>query len=555
MRNLARRCRDVGVIAMIAAASFVTGTSANAATCALPVRYSATSDTIYLTTSGAVDTLSEIKAACPAAPLVQPSPGVWELNSDLVVQGGARLDLSGDVKELRLQSLPSGLTRDVSALIAQYGTIDINGVKVTSWNGTGPDTDLTVPSGGTRGRAFVRAVSFMEGSAPRQSTMNIVDSDLGFLGYNGSESYGVAYKARGCGATTPAICDVLDVFGKQTGSTFHDNYMGTYTWGAKDMVFDRNVYTHNKYYGLDPHDDSDYLTITGNTFSENGNHGLICSQRCDHLVIRGNTSRHNTSASAETHGIMLHRGVTDAVVENNIVENNSTGGGIVVFDSVGNSITGNTITGNKYGLRFSVGTKDLAVSGNTVKGSLRHAVYTYKGSDAASYTGTSGRPTGITFTDNTFEGAGAELFKIQDSDKFTFTGGSITPGAPTRGPKFERAGGHVFGPVTMPTGTTTFILRGTSTVQTTLAIKGIPASAVKIDKDAYSSATFDGATVSATPTATAPIPTASAPTAASETAMAAPTATLPVVVNAPTSPILAPTGVAEAPPAVGETTP
>jgi hypothetical protein len=41
------------------------------------------SDTIYLTTSGTVDTLTKIKAACPAAPLVQPSPGVWELNSDL----------------------------------------------------------------------------------------------------------------------------------------------------------------------------------------------------------------------------------------------------------------------------------------------------------------------------------------------------------------------------------------------------------------------------------------------------------------------------------------
>jgi poly(beta-D-mannuronate) C5 epimerase len=190
MRNLARRCRAVGMIAMIAAASFVGGTTADAATCALPVRYSATSDTTYLTAPGPVDTLTEIKAAFPAAPLVQPSPGVWELNSDLVVQGGARLNLSGDVKELRLQSLPSGLTKDVSALIAQYGTIDITGVKVTSWNGTGPDTDLTVPSGGTRGRAFVRAVSFMEGSTPRESRMDIVNSDLGFLGYNAAESYG-----------------------------------------------------------------------------------------------------------------------------------------------------------------------------------------------------------------------------------------------------------------------------------------------------------------------------------------------------------------------------
>jgi parallel beta-helix repeat protein len=502
----------VGVVAGMAG-------GAHAATCAAPVRYSATSDVIYLS-PGAVNTLSGIKAACPSAPLTMTAPGVWELNSDLVLQGGATLNLTGDVKELRLQSLPSGAVKDVSALIAQYGTINATGVKITSWNGTGPDLDLTAPSGG-RGRAFVKAISIMEGGTPRTSTMNIVDSDLGFLGYNGSEAYGVAYKARGCGVDAPKICAVLDVFGKQTGSTFHDNYMGTYTWGAKDMVFDRNVYTHNKYYGLDPHDDSDYLTITGNTFSENGNHGLICSQRCDHLLIKGNTSKHNTSASAETHGIMLHRGVTDSVVEDNTVVDNTTGGGIVVFDSVGNIIRNNTVSGNKYGLRFSVGTRDLTVSGNTVKNSLKYAVYTYKGSDAASYTGSSGRPTGITFTDNTFSGAAAEFFKIQDSDRFTFTGGSIA--GVTKGPRFERAAGHVFGPITMPTGVTTFVLRGTSSIKTTLGIKGIPSTAVKIDKDVYSTAAVDGPALATTVSLSTSAITAAAP--------------------------------AEAPPAAGETTP
>ena len=76
MRILARRYRDVGVIAVVAAASFVIGAPADAATCALPVRYSTTSDTVYLTAPSSVDTLTEIKAACPGAPLVQPSPGV-----------------------------------------------------------------------------------------------------------------------------------------------------------------------------------------------------------------------------------------------------------------------------------------------------------------------------------------------------------------------------------------------------------------------------------------------------------------------------------------------
>jgi parallel beta-helix repeat protein len=341
----------------------------------------------------------------------------------------------------------------------------------------------------------------MEGSTPRPSTMEIVDSDLGFLGFNGAEAYGVAYKARGCGIDAPKICDVLDVLGKQTGSTFHDNFFGTYTWGAKGMLFDKNTYTKNKSYGLDPHDDSDFLTITNNTFSKNGNHGLICSQRCNDLLITNNKSIDNghtpyvgpgddDPSDNQVHGIMLHRGVTKSIVRDNQVSGQITGGGIVVFDSVGNTIENNTVSGNKFGLRFSVGTRDLQVTGNTVTGSTANAVNTYKGSDAASYTGTSGRPTNITFTGNTFTGAGAELFKIQDSDRFTFTGGSATPGALARGPKFERSQGSVYGPSVTTPGGTTFTLTGTSAVPTSLTVKGIPASSVAVKKDAFSTATF-----------------------------------------------------------------
>jgi mannuronan 5-epimerase len=505
--RIGRALGAVIAAALAAGALLVGATPAAAATCNSPVRYAATSDTIYLG-PGTVDTLTEIKAACPGAPLILRSPGVWELNADLVLQGGATLtlDAAADVKQLRLQSLPSGLQTEVSAITAQYGQIDINGVTVTSWNGTGPDTDPAIPAGGVRGRAFVRALSVMEGSTPRQSRMNIVNSDLGFLGYNGAEAYGVAYKARGCGIDTQSVCAALNVLGKQTGSRFHDNFMGTYTWGAQDMIFDGNTYEHNKDYGLDPHDDSDFLTITNNVFSENGNHGLICSQRCDHLTIRGNKALDNghvpyvgpgddDPTDNQVHGIMLHRGVTDSVIENNEVRGQINGGGIVVFDSVGNTVRNNTVTGNKYGLRFSVGTRDTVVTGNTVTGSLVNAVFAYKGTDAPVYTGTSGRPTGIRFTDNTFTGGGADLFKVQDADKFTFTGGAATPspatpGAPARGPRFERAAGHVYeGTVLTPAGTT-FVLRGSSAVPSSVALRGRAASSVVVDKDAFSTATF-----------------------------------------------------------------
>jgi poly(beta-D-mannuronate) C5 epimerase len=488
-------------VTLAAGALLAGATPAAAATCNAPVRYATTSDTIYLT-PGTVDTLTEIKAACPSAPLTQVAPKVWQLDADLVLQNGATLTLAtGDVTELRLQSLPSGLQNEVAAVTAQYGTINMTGVKVTSWNGSGPDTDPAVPSGGVRGRAFVRALSLMEGSTPRTSTMNIVDSDLGYLGFNGAEAYGVAYKARGCGIDTKNICDVLDVLGKQTGSTFHHNFMGTYTWGARDMLFDRNTYTENKSYGLDPHDDSDFLTITNNTFSKNGNHGLICSQRCNDLTITDNKSIDNghtpyvgpgddDPSDNQVHGIMLHRGITNTIVRNNQVSGQITGGGIVVFDSVGNTIEKNTVTGNKFGLRFSVGTRDTKITGNTVTDSTANAVNSYKGSDAPVYTGTSGRPTGLVFSGNTFRNAGAELFKLQDSDNFTFTGGSATPGAPARGPKFERSKGTVYGPTVATPSGTTFTLVGTSAAPTSLTVKGIPASAVTVKKDAFSTATF-----------------------------------------------------------------
>jgi mannuronan 5-epimerase len=494
----------IGLAAAVAlAVPVVAAATADAAACADPVRYSAGSDTIYLTSAGAVDTLTEIKAVCPAAPLVEVAAGIWELNADLVLQNGATLllDASDDVEELRLQSLPTGAQKDVSALTAQYGVIDMRGVKVTSWNGTGPDTDYAVPKGGVRGRAFVRALSYMDGSTPRESTMKIFNSDLGYLGYYGPEAYGVAFKARGCGIDTQGVCAALNVGGFEMSSRFHDNFMGTYTWGAQDMLFDHNVYEHNKSYGLDPHDDSDYLTITNNLFTQNNNHGLICSQRCDHLYIKGNRSIDNghtpyvgpgddNPKDNQVHGIMLHRGVTDSIIEDNEVSGQINGAGIAIFDSVGNTVKDNTIAGNKYGIRFSVGARDTVVTGNTIRNSGADAVLTYQGSDTPLYSGTSGRPAGVTFTDNTFSGSGAELFKIQDADRFTFTGGSATPSKSSRGPLFDRGQGHVYdSSVVTPKGTT-FVLRGTSSVRTSLQLTGVAPKSVKVTKDAYSSVSY-----------------------------------------------------------------
>ncbi|MEV5412775.1 right-handed parallel beta-helix repeat-containing protein [Thermopolyspora sp. NPDC052614] len=418
---------------------------AAALACTGQFRYASSTNTIYLESGTA--TLTDIATACPNAPLTSPSPGVWELSGDLSVTNGATLVLQGvskggDVNLLRLRSAASALATEVSSIMAKYGTILVEGVTITSWDPAtgGPDTDPHIPAGApadARGRAFIRVISYMDGATPRESRMDVVDSDLGYLGYYAAESYGVSYKARGCDAANIPICDALNVYGKQINSRFHHNYFGVYTYNAYGMDFIDSEYDHNIAYGLDPHDDSDHLTITGNKFHHNGNHGLICSQRCDHLLIADNESYSNgippyipegddDPSDNQVHGIMLHRGVIDTIVENNVVTDHPNGAGIAIFDSVGNVVRNNRITGAEYGLRYSVGTRDAETTGNVVTDSLKYAVFTYKGSDLPTYTGTSGRPANLLFSGNTFDGAESNIVKINDADGVRFAGNTFT---------------------------------------------------------------------------------------------------------------------------------
>src|SRR5882757_9424175 len=451
-----RRARARRLIAVAAAATAVLGgtatlnaTPAAATACAGQVRYAASTNAIYLM-SGTAD-LSAIVAACPSAPLTQTDPAThtWELSADLIVQNGAALLLhgtsdGGDVNTLRLRSLSDNVATHVSSITAQYGDIDINGVTITSWDDAAgaPDTDPTLPASapaGSRARAFIRALSYLDtdGTTPLESRMDITASDIGNLGYYAAESYGVAYKSRGCDATHLSVCAALNVYGSQTGSRFHDDYMGTYTFDAYGMTFDGNEYDHNVMYGLDPHDDSDYLTITHNHFHDNGDHGLICSQRCDHLLIADNESDHNgippyvppgddDSSDNQIHGIMIHRGVTDSIIEDNYIHDQPNGAGIAVFDSSNDIIRDNTITGAKYGLRYSVGSTNITTSGNVVSSSGQYAVFTYQGTDVPAYTNSTGRPTGLTFTGNTFDTTASNAVKLNQSDATTFTGNTFT---------------------------------------------------------------------------------------------------------------------------------
>ncbi|MGN9912909.1 right-handed parallel beta-helix repeat-containing protein [Phytohabitans sp. LJ34] len=438
-------------------------TPASAAACTAPVRYAASTNTIYLVARQAF-TLASIKQACPTAPLVQVDAArrVWQLDADLVLQNGSTLRLhGGEVKTLRLRSRPSGAATEVSQIMANHGTVDMRSTSVTSWDDLagGPDTNPAVPAGGARGRAFIRVLSTLaaDGRTPLESRLDIVDSEVSHLGYYGAESYGVTYKSRPCARTAPALCARVKVTGSQIGSRFHHNYMGTYTWGARDMAFRGNRYEHNVSYGLDPHDASSNLVIEKNTFAHNGNHGVICSQRCDRLRIVDNASHDNgrrpwagptgdSDVAGQVHGIMIHRGVTNTVISGNRVWNHPHGAGIAIFDSAGNTVTNNQLDDNMVGVRLSVGSARNTISRNVIRTSTKYGIFLFKGTDLPTYSTSSGRPTGNVFDTNTIEGAGANLVKFTDADGNRIAG-STASGAPL---VFVNSAGTVLQGVRMP---------------------------------------------------------------------------------------------------------
>lgn len=399
----------------VAALAAVAPQGAKAAPCGPEnIRWASSSNNVYVMGAGTVCTLTEIDAIADKANIQQVSPGTWFVGSNIWLQGGATLNLhgsesGGDVDELRLRSDSA-----VVFVRAYYGTINIKDTKITSWTGSGPDTDSGNP------RPYLQVKSFLEGETARESTMNIANSDIGYLGYFAAESYGLSWKVLGTGA---GLFDKVGVKGTVTNSHIHHNYYGAYTWGADAMTWSGNEFDNNKLYGLDPHDNSDNLVITNNTFHHNGTHGMICSRYCDHLTIQNNKAYNNGG-----NGFMLHRLTNESLVEDNEAYNNKDSG-IAVFDSHNNIIRRNYFHDNAKGVRFSVGSSNNTVTDNKIVNNSKYGLYFFKGSDAPTESG-DGRPRNNRFENNLISGNKEVGISISDSPSQTINNNTIEKNGP-----------------------------------------------------------------------------------------------------------------------------
>src|SRR6185369_9793680 len=112
------------------------------------------------------------------------------------------------------------------SITADHGWVDIRSTRVISWDthAQRPDTDPD------NGRAFIRVRSRLAtmNLVPLQSRMDIIDSEVAYLGYNNSESYGLVWKVA-----TPdrAAFAHVRVFGDVLNARLHDNFFGAYCSG------------------------------------------------------------------------------------------------------------------------------------------------------------------------------------------------------------------------------------------------------------------------------------------------------------------------------------
>jgi parallel beta-helix repeat protein len=342
--------------------------------------------------------LSDIKSKLPATStlLVQEGNGTWLLNAVLRINSSVTLKLSPpEVSYLKIRS-QTGPTATVDAtkfgaLETNAGTLQIEDVKITSWDTTAGKVDEEHKDG----RAYVVALGISE--------MNILRSELAYLGYFGSGGkYGVSWRGESeILANNWTTGDLID-------SDLHHNYYGFYTYNAKSMTIRGNKIHNNVSYGLDPHDYSRELLIENNDFYENGNHGCVLSRGVYNSIVRNNRS-YNNSYTVDTldrgaHGFMLDPGspssttpqapVYGILLENNLAWGND-GYGLRLLDAYSNTIRNNTFAQNEKGISIDGGSRDNIISNNNVLTNTTYGIHVITGSTRNQLIGNTVRASGF----------------------------------------------------------------------------------------------------------------------------------------------------------------
>jgi parallel beta-helix repeat protein len=206
--------------------------------------------------------------------------------------------------------------------------------------------------------------------------MDVVDSEVQYLGYDASESYGLVWKLV---APETYVFRYATVHGNVLRSKVHHNYFGLYAYGARGNQWVGNDVHHNVQYGMAPHSHSDDLLIEDNLVHDNGHHGITVRQDCSRVRIRDNRVWSN-----QENGVALHRDANGGEIAGNQVFDNA-GSGISVYDSAGVTVRGNLVRNNgRSGIQLAMNASHNRVELNDIRENRFYGVFVGKGSGRAS---------------------------------------------------------------------------------------------------------------------------------------------------------------------------
>ena len=276
------------------------------------------------------------------------SEGIWFLNSSVVVSKEAILTINNkDAKWIKINSedrfsgnRAPGQDQEATGaapyFLQIFGRLDLQGVKITSWN---PLTKnyANQKSDGTVPRPYI---TVGEGAGPS----HLQDSEIAYLGYNTSQKQGLSFYG-GDGSTL-------------TGNNIHDLWYGFYSTGVGDMVIENNTVHDNFKYGIDPHTGSHDMKIRNNDI-HNSRIGLICSLECSNLIFEKNRIEGNKEV-----GLMFSKKTVNSTARLNNISLSNTG--IAVSDSHSNSVYDNAVRRSVDGLSVKNNSSDNMLFNNTI---------------------------------------------------------------------------------------------------------------------------------------------------------------------------------------------
>ena len=280
--------------------------------------------------------------------LKKESDGVWLLNANLSIADGANFDInSSDTKWLKINSTTGRDAYHIEAI----GNLNIDSVKITSWNTT---SNNYTKSDGKVHRASIAVLPESTGKT------NISNSEIGYLGYGASLRQGLSYY----GGHGSALMN----------NSIHDLWYGFYSKGIGNITIEGNHIYSNVKYGLDPHTGAHDMIIRNNVVHGNEGLGIVCSHNCDNIIMEGNNVYGNKLA-----GIMLSRNVTNSAVRNNTLHDEVKA--IVISESHKDSVYNNTISDSTIGIEAKFGSSNNNIHNNTILNAEKYGIQVVKGAN------------------------------------------------------------------------------------------------------------------------------------------------------------------------------